>query len=184
MPARPALLARLVEEGGGLLPDIGLLALLLTDPGNDQKPVTENPRGRERLGQLGLGRRPVDVRGRRGQAVLVEHRPHGFWLLAEEPRELDLLEPDRRDLGERPGDVGLHQVAHRIQLQANRAELALRESVGGNRRRRCGGEGRLEECASVHDRYPSALAAGYQTTRRTRRWAAVFGTGGNELLHP
>ena len=168
MPRRPTLPARLVEERGGLLPDVGLLALLFAHPGDDEEAVAENPRVLEGLGQFGLDRRPVDVRRRRRQAVLVEHGAHGLWLLAEEPRELDLLEPDRGDLAERPGDIGLHQVAHRIQLHADRAELALRERGSRKRRGGRGGEGRLEEGASVHDRYRTTWRAGYQTSLRSR----------------
>src|SRR2546422_1908009 len=67
-------------------------------------------------------RRQRYMRGRRGEAVLVEQGTHVARRLPEVARELDLPVAGRRDPGDGAGEVPLQLVPHGIELQARSEE--------------------------------------------------------------
>src|SRR3989449_9535981 len=96
-------------------------------------------------------RRQRYMRGRRGEAVLVEQGTHVARRLPEVARELDLPVAGRRDPGDGAGEVLLQLVPHGIELQPDAAELVARVARRGPRAGEHGG-GRPDERAPVHHR--------------------------------
>ena len=121
-----------VEILGDALEAVQGLALLGGNERHDDVLMTDRFRRVERRAPL-VGRKRLDVRRRRRQAVVIEQGLHVRRGLPEVARELDLLVARRGHLGDRRVEIFLHLVPHRVQLQPDAVELAAGGSGIGAR---------------------------------------------------
>src|SRR6478752_4448662 len=115
----------------------------------------------------------------RSEAVLAKERAYLGRRLVEVSVELDLLESDPRDLGERAGHIGLHQVADGIQLEPDLLDfsfggeelagegIALCDSDGGD------AQGREKVAAGLHSGKAGEVPASMENRRAARNEGAA-----------
>ncbi len=110
--------------------------------------------GFESFGPLFFDDGVVDVAGGRGQAILVEDGANVLRSVVEVAGEFDFLVADGGDFGDGAFEVGLHGVAHGVELHADGVNVMC--GVRGPGWLGCGCEsccdGGANKCASIHAR--------------------------------
>src|ERR1700680_2559588 len=91
-----------------------------------------------------------DVTRGRGEAVAIDHGPDLLRRTAEISCEFNFLVTDGSDFCDGGVEVGLHLVAHGIELQADLFELVLGGGPTQVTGKNCGGGKNLEKGSAVH----------------------------------
>src|SRR6267378_3615326 len=179
--------AGFVEEVGGALPAAGFGALLFVNPGANDIVVADDLGGFESFRPLFFDDVIADVAGRRGQAILVEDGADVFRRMIEIPGEFDLLVTGGGDFRDGAFEVGLHGLAHGVELEA--------DAVNGMRDRRavdvmCGvrspgwlggrcesrSDGRADKSSSIHGRHSTPVERnGNRESAEKRKGSALKG---------
>src|SRR5260370_26872728 len=148
-------LAGAIEEVGGAPPATGLGALLFVDPGANDVAVADDFRGLQSFRPFFLDNVVGDVARRRGQAILVEDRADVLRRMVEVAGEFGFLVPGGSDFRDGAFEVGLHGVAHGVELEADAVNVMCGVRcpgwLGGGCESCC--DGSTYKCASIHGRH-------------------------------
>src|ERR1700676_1861653 len=117
-----------------------MIGNVVVDPGIDEKFVADDVRGVQSLRKrIGYGF-VVDVVGGSGEAGFVDGGANVFRREIEVASEFDFFVTGGGDFRERAGRIGLHELANRVQLDADAADLVSGTPEGGGQGRDdCGG---------------------------------------------
>src|SRR4029077_17786711 len=148
-------IAGAIEEIRGALPAAGFDALLFVNPGTNDVAVADDLGGLESFRPLLFDDVVANVAGRRGQAVLVQDGADVFRRVIEVAGKFDFLVADGSDFRDGAFEVGLHGVAHGVELEADAVNVMRGvRSPGwlGGVCESCS-DGSADKCASIHARH-------------------------------
>ena len=136
-----AFAASAIEKFGGAFIAIGFFALRVVDGGANQKSLSHDVSAFDRGGEKFFDNFIVDVRGRGGESILVEHGADLFGGVRKIAGHFNFFVAHGGNLGEGAGEVSFHHVAHGVELQADGRDAAIpvRRGRRGEVRPRFGG---------------------------------------------
>src|SRR5467141_1257428 len=141
-----------IEEIRGAFPAAWFDALFFVNPRANDVVVAYDFGGLQSLAPLFFDDVVANVARRRGQAILVEGGADVFRSMIEVAGEFDFLVADGGDFREGAFEVGLHGVAHGVELHADAVNVmcGVRSPgwLGGGRESCC--NGCANKCASIH----------------------------------
>src|SRR6267143_6197632 len=143
-----------IEKVRGAFPATGFYALFFVDPRANDVAMAYDFRGFESLRPLFFDDVVAHVARRRGQAILVEDRAEVFRSMIEVAGEFDFLVAGGGDFRDGAFEVGLHGVAHGVELHADAVNVMCGVRCPGWPSGGCEScyDGCSDKCASIHGR--------------------------------